>query len=156
MKLFFSISFFCVSILLFSQNKIQGKVVDENNNPMVGVSLFLDGTTIGFLTDETGNFYFEKSVLPQSVLVVGYLGYETQRIQNYSSSFLSIKLSPSITQLREVIASKPYFTRKQMMSAFKDHFLGKTKAGRSCFIENESAIQLDYDGSKNQLNAHSD
>ena len=63
MKLFFSISFFCVSILLFSQNKIQGKVVDENNNPMVGVSLFLDGTTIGFLTDETGNFYFEKSVL---------------------------------------------------------------------------------------------
>lgn len=82
MKLFFSISFFCVSILLFSQNKIQGKVVDENNNPMVGVSLFLDGTTIGFLTDETGNFYFEKSVLPQSVLVVGYLGYETQRIQN--------------------------------------------------------------------------
>lgn len=156
MKLFFSISFFCVSILLFSQNKIQGKVVDENNNPMVGVSLFLDGTTIGFLTDETGNFYFEKSVLPQSVLVVGYLGYETQRIQNYSSSFLSIKLSPSITQLREVIVSKPFFTRKQMMSAFKDHFLGKTKAGRSCFIENESAIQLDYDGSKNQLNAHSD
>ena len=134
MRLIFSLSFFCVSILLFCQNRIQGKVVDEKNNPMIGVSVFLDGTTIGRLTDDSGHFDFNQKNIPNSILVIAYLGYETQKIHNFSSKFLNIKLIPSITHLREVIVSKSYFTRKQMLSAFKDNFLGKTKAGRSCFI----------------------
>ena len=42
---------------------IQGKVVDENNKPMPGVTVLLDSTKVGTATDTAGHFVLP---LPQA------------------------------------------------------------------------------------------
>jgi TonB-linked SusC/RagA family outer membrane protein len=55
---------------------VSGKVVDENGNPMPGVSVVLKGTTSGTITDTDGRFSIET---PEgAVLIFSYQGYGTQ------------------------------------------------------------------------------
>jgi predicted acetyltransferase len=64
--------------LLFAQNIVQvsGKVVDIQNEPMIGVSVLEKGTTNGTITDIDGNY--QISVRQGATLVFSYIGYITQ------------------------------------------------------------------------------
>ncbi len=48
------------------------------------------------------------------------------------------------------------FSRKQMMTIFKKQFLGVTKAGKKCTIENEDELYFTYDNDKFLLKAFAD
>ncbi|MBK8878840.1 MAG: carboxypeptidase-like regulatory domain-containing protein [Haliscomenobacter sp.] len=51
-----------LTLLLFSmaqllaQRIITGKVMDTNNEPLIGASIFVQGTTIGTVTDVDGSY----------------------------------------------------------------------------------------------------
>lgn len=51
----------CVKISFGQGSKVpvQGKVTDANGNPLVGVSVLIDGTTSGTITDVNGAFNLE-------------------------------------------------------------------------------------------------
>lgn len=62
-----------------------GEVRDANTNePLVGASVLLNGTSQGTTTDASGRFELQRIENEKIVLVVSYLGYETQ---NWSYNF---------------------------------------------------------------------
>lgn len=98
-----------ISFTAFSQG-IKGNVIDADTKlALVGVNVFLDGSTIGTITDRNG--YFE--ILPDDfplVLTVSYLGYERRKISITSFQYegFSIELSQIASNLPEaVVSSKP-------------------------------------------------
>jgi hypothetical protein len=137
---------------------VQGAVYDINTKePLQGATVYLDGTTINTITDADGSFSVDAQGNNAS-LVVRFIGYSTFSLDNPSKSYsnkLKVFLDKESINLDEVLVGKGLFTRKQMMRAFKRQFLGESKAGRSCKIENEKDIILYYDVSNNTLNAAS-
>ena len=77
-KLFFV---FCIlsSIYSFGQ-AVKGKVLDENQQPLPGANIYFDGTTIATIADNNGNFILNLSSKINSVLVISFIGYQTQYI----------------------------------------------------------------------------
>lgn len=62
-----------------AQNKITGKVVDENDQPAIGANVVVKGTTQGVSTDLKGMFAIP--VKTGDVLVFSYLGYKSQEVK---------------------------------------------------------------------------
>ena len=65
---------------LSAQNReVSGKVLDANQQPLVGVAVLVDGTTKGVTTSENGTF---KIQVPsgEAVLQVTCLGYLPQKV----------------------------------------------------------------------------
>ncbi|MWB96341.1 hypothetical protein GON26_18415 [Flavobacterium sp. GA093] len=143
------------TVSAYSQT-ISGSVFDETKVPVPGVSVYLDGTTIGTVTDGNGKYSLEISQNSNIALIIQALGYETIIINDpLKNNDLDSYLIPKQNQLREVIITKEFFTRKQKLAVFKEQLLGKSKAGRSCIIDNEEDILLDYDYKTNVLSATS-
>ena len=62
--------------------KIQGTVTDATGFPLPGVNVVIEGTGTGAATDIEGE-YVIIGVRPDAyTLVVSYLGYQTQRIED--------------------------------------------------------------------------
>lgn len=144
------------SVSSYSQT-LNGSVFDENKSPIPGVSIYIDGTTIGTITDGNGKYSLDVNQNPNALLIIRALGYETIIIQKpLENNNLSWYLIPKQTQLREVVIKKDYFTRKQKLAVFREQLLGQTKAGKSCSIDNEDDVIFDYDYKKNILYASLD
>lgn len=132
-------------IFVFSQN-IKGKVTNSNNEPIEGASIYLDGTTIGTLSDNSGLFEISASNKYNTLLIVRFLGYEDIILSNpYEKDFYTFILVPKTNEIETVLVVKDGFTRKQKMQLFKEQFLGITKYGKACKILNEDAIDFNYD-----------
>lgn len=58
--------------------KITGIITDENGEPIIGANIVEKGTTNGTITDIDGRFSLD--VADKSVLIVSYIGYDTQTI----------------------------------------------------------------------------
>lgn len=64
---------------LFSQTKtVTGTVTDALNAPLIGVSVLIQGTSSGTVTDLDGNYSI--SVTPDNVLEFSYVGMQKQMI----------------------------------------------------------------------------
>src|SRR5690606_40105616 len=61
----------------FSQIMISGKVTDDENKPLVSVTVTLKGGNGGTQTDANGN-YTINAPTPGSVLVFRYIGFKNQ------------------------------------------------------------------------------
>ena len=147
-------------VLLFSSSfsqSIKGKVVDEQNKPLYGANVYFDGTTLTTISDENGNFTLYFGAKLNSLLIISYVGFETQFINlSEVNKELYIVLKVAAISIKEVVVRKQRFSRKQKMQLFKEQFLGLTKAGKNATIENEEDISFDYDESKKVLLAYSD
>lgn len=56
---------------------IQGKILDENDEPVIAANILIKGTTIGTTTDFDGNFQL-KSPTKSCEVEVSYIGYPTK------------------------------------------------------------------------------
>ncbi|MFT3796063.1 carboxypeptidase-like regulatory domain-containing protein [Flavobacterium sp.] len=125
-----------------------GIVWDENNQPIAGALVYLDGTSLWTTTDETGHFELRIAHKINAALVISYIGYATLTVKNpFQQNFLEIYLNPKQTQLEEitVVRKKERFKRAEKLAVFREQFLGKTTAGKSCTILNEADIVFSYD-----------
>ncbi|SDX71203.1 CarboxypepD_reg-like domain-containing protein [Lutibacter oricola] len=95
--------FLIVPILVISQNKIQGIVIDsENHNPLPYASV-ITNTNSGTLTNTKGKFIIESSSTI-SAIEVSYVGYKSVKIDiTNKDKFVKIKLKPSVENLNEVL-----------------------------------------------------
>ncbi|MEL6672241.1 MAG: SusC/RagA family TonB-linked outer membrane protein [Bacteroidota bacterium] len=90
---------------LQGQTTVTGKVTDENGAAMVGVSIRVQGTTLGTFSGEGGNFSLEIPAPQNAVLQVDFLGYAPAYEELNGRTRLNIQLKPSIRQLDEVVIS---------------------------------------------------
>jgi alpha-2-macroglobulin len=58
---------------------LQGKIVDENGEPLIGASILVKQTSIGTVTDVDGTFSLEVPIEATGI-VVSYVGYTTEEI----------------------------------------------------------------------------
>lgn len=81
---------------------INGKVVDENSQPLPGVSVIIKGTSNGVVTDLDGNY---KITLAEDVttLVYSFVGYEKQEVEIAGRSEVNVNMEIDISQLDEVV-----------------------------------------------------
>lgn len=85
------------------QNSVKGTVVDERTGePLIGVSVMVEGTTTGVITDFDGNFVLEGD-LTNAKLRFSYIGYATQVVSVKGKSTLSIRMKEDSKQLEEVV-----------------------------------------------------
>lgn len=71
---------------------ITGTVLDdESNEPIVGVSIVIENTTRGTVTDVNGNFSLKVDD-KDAVLVISFVGYESQRIKVGNQTNIKVKL----------------------------------------------------------------
>ena len=84
------------------QQQITGKVVDENDVPLLGVTILFEGTSVGTTTDFDGNY---SVTVPENAttLVVSFVGYRTQRIDINVQDVINVKLEPGTSKLDEVV-----------------------------------------------------
>ncbi len=97
-----------ITSLLQSQITLKGKVVDEFNNPMPFVNVFLKNTTYGTTTGDDGKFFL-KTKKYRGTLEISFIGFQAQTIKvNQKTKYLNISLKEGENQLEEVIiVSKP-------------------------------------------------
>jgi hypothetical protein len=81
LKLLFSIFIAYASLVLSAQQVgITGTVTDaKDGSPLPGVTVMIDKSTVGTITDVDGKFTF-KQVAPDAVIVFSFLGYASQKI----------------------------------------------------------------------------
>lgn len=98
MALLMSVSCFAA----FAQKTVTGTVKDATGEPMIGVSIIVDGTSIGGVTDFDGNFSI-KNVPDNGVLKVSYVGFKEQKISVAGKNSLSVVMQEDATGLDEVV-----------------------------------------------------
>src|SRR5690606_16038424 len=73
------------------RQEIRGTVLDENGEPLIGVSILEKGTSNGTVTDLDGRFTIEV-IDANSVLVFSYVGFERQEITVNNQSEINISM----------------------------------------------------------------
>lgn len=102
-KLLLSVLFLLVStpfLLAQSPIKVTGRVIDAQNYPLIGVSVFEKGTNNGVITDLDGGYTL--SVPKGSTIVFSYVGYVTQEKQAVDK-IMNIVLKEDTKALEEVV-----------------------------------------------------
>ena len=85
---------------IYAQNMMKGTVMDANNDPLLGVTIMVKGTTIGTVTDVDGNFSIKGKT--GETLVVSYIGMQTQEVV-FRGQPLKIILKDDAQALEEVV-----------------------------------------------------
>lgn len=81
--------------------KIQGTIVDEKGEPVIGASISVAGTTQGTVSDIDGRFSLDAA--SNAMLQVSYIGYLSQTIPVNNQTRLNIILKEDTQTLEEVV-----------------------------------------------------
>jgi hypothetical protein len=148
--------FFLLSSKVFSQ-QISGKVTDFAGESLIGASVYIDGTTIGDVTNVDGKFSFEIKTEINSALIVSFVGYKTLYIDKPSTGKPYLfQLEEDIAEMGEIKVYNNPFTRKQLMKAFKAEFIGDSRLQRKCIIINEDQVRFRYNPESLTFSAFAD
>ncbi|MHA4809665.1 SusC/RagA family TonB-linked outer membrane protein [Flavitalea flava] len=88
----------------FAQRQLlKGKITDENNKPLAGATVAVKGTTLTTTTDPSGNFEISAGDLVRPVLVITYVGYQTEETPVKGRADLTIHLLQDSKALADVV-----------------------------------------------------
>jgi TonB-linked SusC/RagA family outer membrane protein len=103
------------SLVVTAQTRHTGKVIGSDDKlPVVGASVRIKGTNTGAVTDVNGDFAINVS--PGNVLVISYIGYQSQEVTVQGNNFISISLQPANSTLNEVVVTGYTSQRKKDIS----------------------------------------
>ena len=94
--------------------QLKGQVVDVNGDPLPGVNITLQETTVGAITDLDGQFSLDVKDGKRALLVASYIGFGTKKIWvDENTGFLKIELKETAASLNEVVVVG-YGTQKKL------------------------------------------
>ncbi len=99
--LFFALSLLGVATQAQNQVTVKGRIINEKNQPIPGVSVVVKGTNTGATSNDNGEF--QLSVPPRATLVVSSIGYPTKEVIADGRATLNISLSATSTDMDQVI-----------------------------------------------------
>jgi len=151
--------FFGIGLLhVLQAQTYTGFIYDKNTKePLLGVSVYFDGTTLGTITDEKGYFQIAVDGEINAPLMATFMGYSPFTIAAAARGGIThIYLKPTKVNLTEVVLVHDDWQAKKKWKYFRREFLGRTKAGRQSTIKNPEVIQLRYDKNDSILYAYAD
>lgn len=153
----------CLLFILFGFSSIYAQTIsgyvydDIEKKPLEGALVYLDGTTLKTNTDASGFFKLTSPQDIKGILVVSYMGFQNYLLSDPFSNNnpVTVVLKENARRLDEVVINKNKspFSRKQMLKAFREQFLGQSASGYSCKIMNEKDIYFDYNKTTRTLSA---
>jgi len=114
------------------QRTVSGKVTDDSGAPLIGVTVIIDGTTSGTVSDLDGNFSLE--VQQGQTLVFRMVSMQSQSILVANQSNIEVRLKEDISMLNEVVIN------------------GFQEVDRKLFTGSAERVQMEYI----QINANPD
>ena len=104
-KTLLAFTFSLVAPFAIAQNTVNGTVVDENNDPIPGVNIVVQGTNQGVVSDFDGNYTISTSQALPFNIVISSVGFGTQTIE-VTAADQSVNVSmASGTKLDEIVVS---------------------------------------------------
>lgn len=92
---------------------VQGRVVSvEDGSFLPGVNVVVKGTTIGTVTDASGNYFLALSS-DASSLVVSFIGMKTEEIPISGRRQVDVSLASDVTQLNEIVVTAYGVTKER-------------------------------------------
>jgi TonB family protein len=83
---------------------INGTIVDENGEPLIGVSLLIKGTTVGTISDIDGKYSLKvPENVAKPVIEVSFIGYNSEELAVQSDSVVQIAMKPDQLAMNEVV-----------------------------------------------------
>jgi TonB-linked SusC/RagA family outer membrane protein len=101
---------------LQQQIAIKGTVKDENGEPMPGVNILVEGTTLGAITNGNGQYNIGVPNA-NSVLVFSFIGYKEQKITVGTQTTIDVTMVPLTSALDEVVVVGYGTQRKKDMAS---------------------------------------
>jgi hypothetical protein len=97
-------------------NMVKGRVTDQSNTPLSGVSITVPGSTIGAVTDANGQY---SIIIPNNAdnLNFSYIGYNFETIP-ITNSQMNVALTENTQKLDEVIVVGYGSAKKNKISGF--------------------------------------
>ncbi|MDP9041752.1 MAG: carboxypeptidase-like regulatory domain-containing protein, partial [Bacteroidota bacterium] len=128
---------FFFSQYAFSQHTLKGKVInDETKLPLPSVSVYLNNTSLGTVTNENGVFVISKIPSGKFRLIASSIGYETYVLQIDPKEIprdfvISLKIKPEELKGFAVLPPEPDGWKK-WGKIFTDIFIGTTPNSNNC------------------------
>lgn len=141
-----------LSVFAFPQDKVSGKVINENGEPSQGASVFISNTTIGSIADAAGEFHLTRLPPGNLEVVITFIGYEplsfiiTQSKRNKRYIF---KLHHQAKELAPVILGLHLEENgwKKWGETFTKGFIGNSAYSKNCTIKNKGILKFFYNDS---------
>lgn len=139
---------------------IQGSVLNNNNQPIPNVNVYLDGTLQGATSSDSGKYRLKKIPIGTYTLVFSHVGYEINsfRINANSSSdrLLNVRLNDKVIKLEQIdIVADPFEERTKQfyVNSFERYFLGKTPNAYKCTLLNPEVLSFATDKTSGKIEA---
>lgn len=95
---------------------VRGHIADENNDPLIGATIRIEGTDKGIATDVNGN-YILSGIKPGQVIQVSYIGKETvKRRITTETTVVNIRLKDKESSLDDVVITGYQTTSKERVT----------------------------------------
>ncbi len=95
-----------------AQTSITGKVTDESNVPVPGISVLVKGTTVGAMTGAGGTFTISPPAGALSLVFSG-VGYTAAEVAIKNQTVINVSLKSSVQGLNEVVVTGYNSQRKK-------------------------------------------
>lgn len=99
------------------KRKITGKVLDEAQQPMIGVTVAVKGSTTRAVTDIDGNYQLQTSEAAP-VLQFSYLGYKTKEVKASGKDAITTTMDVDSKALDEVVVTALGIKRDKKMLGY--------------------------------------
>ncbi|MFA5695402.1 MAG: carboxypeptidase-like regulatory domain-containing protein, partial [Proteiniphilum sp.] len=98
-----SFALWAITLFLFGQNiSVNGIVSDTEGEPLIGVTVQVQGTSIGTVTDLDGRFALQN-VARNAILEISYVGMKTEVIPVDSRTRIDVVLTDDTEVLDELV-----------------------------------------------------
>lgn len=145
LRFFFILHLFLINhFVSIAQNSISGSVRDKSNEPVVGANVFIANTSLGVITDQSGNFEITDLPPGYNKIVVNKLGFKSYT--GSANRELKVQLNPDL--LQKTVAKKDKKEARQwkkLYNQFEKAFLGISINAKQSKILNPEVIQLSKD-----------
>ncbi|KQC33352.1 hypothetical protein AAU57_08530 [Nonlabens sp. YIK11] len=85
-----------------AQQTVTGTVYNENNEPLLGASVSIEGQTTGVVTDFDGKFTLNVERFPTNILIA-YLGYKPKTLAVEQAGNVTVTLEPNLQGLDAIV-----------------------------------------------------
>ncbi len=91
------------NLLAQQQGTVSGRVTDQNNQPLPGVTIVVKGTTQGTITDNNGG-YSLTNLPTNATLAFTFIGMRSQEVKIGGQTIINVRLEEELFELDEVVA----------------------------------------------------
>jgi len=117
---------------------VKGVVYDQDNYPLAGASVLIDGTSIGTMADENGEFTI--SVEKGQVLIVSFIGFTDSRVTVTDQTQYFINLQPDTNILEEIVVVG-YDTQKKVNLTGAVSSISTEQFNNKPIVQSSTALQ---------------